>query len=112
MKKFLQKQLSNFLAKHLYNCITEDDILQVYSRNKVIYKGRNLPPDQISKISDNARMFKNSLLWGAISDEVKQKLNYRMYVGGKSDEDLLAGKIGLYILEIIERKIQELSNLK
>jgi len=105
MKNWLQKRLINILAKNLFNTVTEDDILKV-RQGGVYLRGRKLDKDTLAALQEDAEKYSESTLWKIISNEVKQVSNLRMYEKGTTSDDILAGKIALYVLEVIE-KIQK-----
>lgn len=107
----LQKRFINYLVKDLFNTISEDDIL-ASTPGGIMYQGRQLDRETFNSLKENADLFANSILWEVLSNEVKYLSNVRMYEKGNTDQDLLAGKCCLYILNVIDRKIKELSQLK
>lgn len=112
LKNYFQKRWIKFLAGHLFNTITEDDILKVLPGNVLMYRGKKMEKEWVSQLREKAMIFSNSVLWEMLSNEVKYLSNLRMYEKGKTDDDLLAGKMALYVLEVLDKKLKELSSLK
>lgn len=110
MKKFLQKIFINWIVKDLFNTVGKDDILRVEG-NDIYYKKRKLGKSTVDKIKEDANSFEGSTIWRILKNELKYVHNLRMFEHGKTDEDLLAGKMGLYNLDIIEKKIAQIKNL-
>jgi len=112
MKKFFQKLLINFIVKNLFNGITEDDILRIVSREVVFYKGKKLPQEDVERIKNEAERFIKSPLWRYLHDEVRYQANLRMFNKSQTVDDILAGKMALWVLEVIRKKLNVLRQLK
>jgi len=120
IKNWLQKKFINFLAKHLFNSITEDDVLKIIEeptslgKKRIIgvyIRGRKLNEADIDSLKEGAIQFKDSALWKLIDNEIKYAANLRMYIKGTTSDDILAGKIALYTLETIKKIIDRISKL-
>ena len=107
MKLWLRKRFINFLTAHLFNTISEEDILYLKG-SKYYYKGKPLDEERLERIRQSADVFADSLLWDILSSEVKYQLNRQMYYKEQSNNDLLMVKAGLHVLNIIERTLQRL----
>lgn len=112
IKNYLQKRFINLLVHQLFNTIDEDDILQIIGDKVGLMGGRELDAEKISRIKEDAQRFQNSLIWKILKNEVKFVANKRMYEKGITTDDILAGKLMLHILEIFERKLRQIKNLK
>lgn len=110
IKRYLQKHWIKYLTKHLFNTITKDDVLQI-RKEGIFLNNRQLDATDIEALKEDAEKFGESTLWKLLSNEVKYACNQRMYERGKTDQDLLAGKLGLYTLEVIEKSMDEISKL-
>ena len=111
MKNWLQKKFINILVHNLYNTITEEDILHV-EKGQITFRGSTLDAEYWEKIQNDAKRFENSALWRILTHELKHQANQRMFYRGKSDDDILAGKLLLFLLSVIENKLKFIRNLK
>lgn len=109
--RWLQKRWIRFLVKDLFNTISDDNILKIVSEKEVYYRKKLLNAEQLGTIKQEAKDFSGSLIWKLIKNEAKYSANLRMYEKGISDEDILAGKLVLYTIEIFDRKLNDISNL-
>ncbi|MFQ5976316.1 MAG: hypothetical protein ACE5J5_08390 [Candidatus Hydrothermarchaeales archaeon] len=97
--------------------VDENDILQIERLNtippriRILHKGRELDRETIDYLRDNAKTFENSTLWKILSNEVKYQANQRMYYKGENADDILAGRLMNYILDIIQKKINQIKKL-
>lgn len=115
IKNALQKRLINVLVKNLFNTITKDDILEFQGKDTggnpiVFYKGKRLEAEKTMALKESARILKESQLWKCLESEIKYVSNLRMFEKGQNTDDILAGKMALYVLEVINNKLNELTN--
>lgn len=111
MKKFLQRKFIKFLTKHLFNSLTEEDILKAGDRGSIIYKGRNLTKKEIQQITKDAREFKNSIIWKLLKEDATYQAQQRMFRKSENLNDIYAGKLMLHSIDIIDKTISKVSNL-
>lgn len=110
MKSWLQKTFINLLVRHLFNLVTEDDVLRMVGRT-ITFQGQTLSKEMVLKLAADAKTWRDSMLWQVLATEVRFKASERMFEKSMSVDDMLAGKMALYNLEVIEKKIAQLSNL-
>lgn len=106
MRKWLQRWSIRYLTKHLFNTISLEDILHV-KQGVYHYRGRPIDQERLERIRQSADVFADSVLWEILSNEVRFQLNKRMYQEA-GDDNLLIGKSGLHVLDIIEKTLQRL----
>ena len=111
IKPDIQKRLAPAVFKHLFNGITEDDILTVIGKT-VIHKGVALSQEQKNSIIMAADNLKSNNALLAILTDLKFTANKKIYHDSLSIEDVIAGKMALWVVDLIEKKIVSLSNLK
>lgn len=111
IKPELQRKLAPLVFKHLYNGITEDDILRLEGR-QLIHKGVALSPEQKSSIIMQAGELKSNNALIAILQDLKYTANKKIFDDSESVEDIIAAKMALWVIDLIEKKIVNLSNLK
>lgn len=111
VQKYLQIKFINFIVKDLFNAIDENDILQIQGKT-LIYKKEILPANRTVSFAEDAEALKDSKLWKMICNEVKFKANMKMYNKAQNIQDMLAGKAALYVLEVINNKLNKLSSLQ
>jgi hypothetical protein len=111
MKKRLQRKFINILVKHLFNGITEEDVLVKHKGGKVSYRRGVIPLEQLQGIEEEAQRFQSSMVWKLVKDEIRFMANKRMFVKSNAIEDILFGKTMLYVIEMIDRTLIRLSNI-
>jgi len=105
--KYIKRKLLNYLLKHLFNAITEDDILKI-SGNNVFIGNHLLPKQSIQSLVAEAEMFKNTELWKLLLNDGKREANKRMYEKSANYDDMYFGKAVLWIIDIFERKVDNI----
>lgn len=107
----LKRRILNWLLSHLFNAVTEADGL-VYSDGKFYNQGIEIPPEQADKLTSEAYQIQHTTLWPLLLSSMKWAANKKMYLDSSSDSDIVAGKWMLYTIDIIEKKIINLSKIK
>ena len=117
MKNYLQKLFINCLAGGLFNTVTEDNLIQIKGRDNkgrlmVFYRKKRLDEEKIKRLIASAELFAKSDIWRLLKRAVQLSANERMYKKSRNADDMLAGKMALYNLEVIDRTIQNISQLR
>lgn len=110
-KADLQKKLAPLVFKDLFNGITEDDILKLVN-GKLIHRGITLSHEQKNSIINEAESLKSNNALTAIISDLKFTANKRIFHDSVCLEDILAGKMALWVIDLLEKKIQNLANIK
>lgn len=111
IKAYLQKKFVNILIRHLFNTVTADDILQ-QTVHGMKFRGQLLSKEDAEAIKKGAAAFQDSIIWKVLLKEMQYAANQRMFEKSTSENDILFGKAMLYTIDILDRKIINLSNLK
>jgi hypothetical protein len=107
----MKGRLTNWIFKHLYNGLTENDVLRMVN-GALIYRNTVLLTEQKRVIIEQAKTINSLDLWKMLCDEMKVAANKRMYFDSKNEQDMLAAKMVLWTVDVMEKKIQNLSNIK
>ncbi len=95
-------------VKDLFNTINEEDILHQVA-NVWFLQGKSLNDAQKSLIVSEAKTIQNSLAWKAIQLDIRYQANLRMFERSKTEMDLIAGKLWLYIIDCINTRLNSMS---
>lgn len=112
MKKRLYRKFINIITKHLFNGITEEDIITQRKNGKVLIRGKVLDQETKYTLADQATNFRNSFLWKILRNTLQYHANQRIYTRSNSIEDIHFGKTLLYLIELIDKSLINISNLK
>jgi len=105
------KRIKNWLTKELFNTITEDDVL-FYSKGKFYVGELELPPQDVRTIVAEAIALKDMYLMKLLLNSLKHTANERVFKKSKNWEDVTFGKAMLYCVDILEKKIDNLSKVE
>ncbi|MHA1541420.1 MAG: hypothetical protein ACTSQH_00415 [Candidatus Hodarchaeales archaeon] len=109
----MKKRLLNFLLRYLFNAVTEDDILKYNKANKKFYKGkREITAASIMSLKSQAQSIIDMDAWNILLKDLKVVSNKRIYESSTSIDDIIFGKAMLFSLDVLEKKLISLSNLK
>lgn len=106
----MTKDKINLICKDLFNSISEKDCLTTI-KGKLAYRGKVLDQKQRDIIISQAREIKNMDLFQLLCNEMKYLSNKKMYYESQTPEDILFGKAALWVIDILEKKIDKLSTL-
>ena len=88
-------RLKRYLIRHLFNAITEDDVLKIVrgKDGKMLLKVGDmlLPEGEYKAIRADARSFKHSRLWGHLLTDMRYEGNRSIYES-KNYDDTYFGK--------------------
>lgn len=110
-KADLQKKLAPLVFKDLFNGITEDDVLKLVN-GTLIHRGVPLSHEQKNSIINAAASLKSNNAITAIISDLKFTANKKIYHDSESIEDILAGKMALWVIDLLEKKINNLASIK
>ncbi len=108
-QQILQKHLSQFLIKEVFNTITEEDILKIKAPNVWEHKGQKLTEGQVLALRNQAETFKDSTLWKILKAELLWLAHSYGYVKSKTEADQIAGKMIEYLCNAIDSRLKTMS---
>ena len=105
------KRTNNEIFKSLFNGITSDDVLKLVGGNFIV-ADKVLPTQDCIDITNGAKAIKDMYVWQMLIKDMKHEANKIMYTKSKTTDDILAGKMVLWAIDIMEQKLENLSKLK
>jgi len=115
-KKILQKHLARFLIDDVFNLISEDDLIRIERSNNPAhgdvwhYKGDKLTQAQVKMLRSQSKSFAESELWKILKGELQRNAQQKGLVKSVTSEDIVASKLLLYIVDIIDSKLKSMSH--
>ena len=107
----LQKHLIKFMVADVFNVITEEDLLEINGKTWK-HKGRTLTEPEIKNFIEQAQLMERLQLWKVLKDELKHHAQDKLVNKSKTEADLIAGKMMIYIIEKMENRVKYISNFK
>lgn len=114
-KEILQKNLHRFLVNDVFNAVTEDELLRIKRSNRPdqsdvwYHKGEELPTANIEVLKAAAGDFQKGPLWKILKKELRYWAHQKGNAQAISTEDLISSKIMLYMVDVIDSKLNEMS---
>jgi hypothetical protein len=110
---FIKRRLFNWLMSHLFNAVTEDQFLRYDKAHGVFYfDGAQVSPQQVKAYGEQARAIRQLPIWNLLMKEMMFTANKKMYLDGTKDDDMVAGKWMLHTIDVLDQKLQNLSQIK
>ena len=107
----MKRWLANKLLKHLFNAVTEYDVLR-FDGIHLWHRGRVLTQAEVQDLKSQADVMNHLALWVMLSTELKYTANEMIYQKSKTVDDLLFGKAVLYAVDVMQKKIDQIAKLK
>jgi hypothetical protein len=102
--------IANYLLKYLYNAITEDEILK-HNGKEFYVAGKKLPEGDCRDIITGADAIQKMYTWKLIIKDIKFHANQDIFEKSQTIDDVIFGKSVLYVVDVIEKKLDKLSKL-
>ena len=107
----MRQRLLNYLLKHLFNAVTENHVMR-YNGKQFTIAGKILPENDVQGIISGAEAMQNLDIWKLMILDMKHEANKAMYQNSKSIEDMTFGKAMLLTIDVMQRKIDKIANIK
>jgi hypothetical protein len=103
----MKRLLQNWCLKHLFNTVTIENVL---SRNGVIIMldGEQVSVAEHNALVNEARYLAETQLYKVITGTLRHQAQRKMFEESKSWEDMIAGKMMLHSIGIIENIVKTL----
>jgi len=98
----IKKKILNILLSKLFLAVTEKDLILL----------RDLEDGQKIELIAQARLIKESDVWERMLLEIKHKAQKQMFTKSVSWDDMYFGKAVLYVVDLLDRRLEALSKLK
>ena len=112
-KQVLQRNLIDFIIHDVFNGITYDEILKIKSKDVWECKGRTLEKGEVASLKQEAQVLREMKIW---KDYLRADLMWnaqRILVNkSKVEEDLLFGKVMLYVVSVIDARLRSMETGK
>lgn len=107
--KYIRKRFVLWTTKHLFNAITEDDVLRTTDSGGIICRGKVLSKEEIEALRSEAEFLRNSVTLKLLLDDMQYVANKTIYEKSTSFDDILFGKAQLFVIDVLKKKIRSLS---
>ncbi len=95
-------------VKKSFTTVSEDDILKVITDTKWLYGGRELSETEVASLKEQADSFRNSHLFQILEKDLRYQANRKMFIESRNTEDLVAGKLLLYLWDVVKTRLKKI----
>lgn len=104
----MKRKILQFLLKRLYLAPTDKDFVEI--KNNILYKNNKPIGAELTKnYKAQARGMKEFTLYQDIISQLRYKATQSIYYKSGNIDDIIFGKVLLYVIELIENKINTLA---
>lgn len=112
MKLWVKTKMVQWVMKSFLKTILEEEILRSDKNGNLIHRGKTLTASTKSGIILEAQGLNNSELLKILLLEMEFLGNKRIFNDSNDAGDMLGGKMVLWTVDVLRKKINSLSNLK
>lgn len=94
----------------LFCTVTTDDLLRLTPQGWM-NGARTLHPEEIKLLGAEAAQFTNTKLWSVLQTDVRYQASKKMFTESQDVLDITAGKLLLYMLDVLKTRLDKLSGL-
>jgi hypothetical protein len=110
MKARIKHFVISYLVRNLFNSIMPDDVvLKDPTTGHFYVNGKMLTQQEEIFLAQEAQHFANSALWQVLKKNFQMHVNLKLVPKSTSADDILAGKTALWMLQVFQEKLHELS---
>lgn len=107
MNNVTKEQVLTKSVKHLFNTIDSEDLFEEKD-GQWTTNGKIMNDGEKKLLQSEAKLFMNTRLWKVLKNEVKFRAEKAMFEKAKTEMDLTAGKLFLYVLDVIQTRLDKL----
>lgn len=108
-QKVLQRHLAQFIINDVFNLPMEEDVLEIKSPTLWRMKGRDLAEAEIVMLRAQAERLLESELWKVLHNAMYAEAQNRGMTLSKTESDLIASKILVYVVDMLESILKKMS---
>jgi len=114
--KWLKKKLINYLTSHLLSVIEEKYIITQVTlengRGYYLLNGKKIDVAYLGKLKQEASILKETELWKIFDNTLRSHAHKMMFVKSETFDDVMAGKLMLYNLDIQKKIVDTLAEIQ
>jgi len=105
--------IAKFIFRHYFKLVLEEEILRFDPKtNSMYFNGNKLSQEKVSSLGEQARLIQSTELWGLMIREMQYLANDKIFNKSLTMNDTLGGKFILYTLDIMSKKVYNISKQK
>lgn len=98
-------------VKHLWKAVTAEDILRITEKG-AMFEGRSVTNAEMASLQEEAQRFTSMRLFKVLHADIKYQIGKKMFEEARVADDVVWGQLLVFLYDIIETRIQNLTRLK
>ena len=107
----MKQKIINYLLRHVLKAIVADDVIWIVN-NQVFLGNREVSGVELNNFISDARFLQENQLFQVIKNRLISDAHEVMFNKSTSYEDMNSGKMMLYNLDVQEKIIDKIANLR
>ncbi len=104
-----RKVILTLAVRRLFNTIGADDILKENAKGEWMMENKQIMDGTRDILKAEAEFLLKSKLWEILQRDIKYQANRKMFIIGKSEIDLITGKLWLFTLDALRTRLESIS---
>lgn len=104
------------MLSHLFNAVTEDSFLKTTLQGGkvrgIMLGDKILTDNEANELANDAKFLKRSRLWKLLIESMEYSANENLFQKSKTIDDMVFAKATLYTLDVLEKKVENISQLE
>ena len=97
----MKNAIRNWLLRHYLNAVTVEDVITQDKRGGVYLNGALLSEQEVKNLLEEVKYIENTRMWRIYIESLKEQAQKRIFENAKTLDDLFAGKMMLYNLDVL-----------
>ena len=93
--------IRNWLLRHLLNAVLPEDVVTTDKRGAVYLNGSILSEQEKKNILEEIKFIETTRIWKIYTESLKEQAQRRIFDNAKTIDDIFAGKMMLYNIDVI-----------
>lgn len=112
MMNKLKLWISQWAFRHLYKLVLPEEILRPDGTGRIYFRGKTLEKEEMSDLGEQARLIMKQPVFRMLMLEMTDVANRKIFHESKDTTDILAGKMALYTVDVLEKKLYNISKFR
>ena len=113
IRKFLKRKFHGLLVRHLFRLPTEEEILRIDQQTGAIYlNGTELDEPQKKELMNSAKALADLPAYSFLTRALIRHAGKRLYYESRTEDDIVAAKMMLYTVDLMEKMRDNIERFK
>jgi len=108
----IKRKIIYFITRNLLKIISADDFLRISEHGVVYFRGKKLDNAQRATLIQCAKDLLENQVWQLIVLDIGFSINEYIFSKASTTNEIATYRIGLWVLEQIQLKVQKIASLR